>query len=282
MGTSIGGWWAIALLAGGLVLVPAAVGHAQQGFTGITEAVQNLLLSLPVAGRIDGVMVKEGDRVSKGKVILHLDKALEELELERRTLALNDRSGLEAARRREEVLRSQVEDLRRLASTNSVARKQKEDGELALMAAVAERQALEVAERRERIELQLAKEALDRRFLRAPVDGVVVRLNRRAGESINALEPVVRLVDASRCRFVGNVEASVGPRLRVGDSVIVRIGAETGGILRPAQMVFVSPVADPASGLVEVKAEFDNGDGAIRPGVAGMILLPENELSSDR
>jgi multidrug efflux pump subunit AcrA (membrane-fusion protein) len=36
-------------------------------------------------------------------------------------------------------------------------------------------------------------------------------------------------------------------------------------------VVFVSPVADPLSGLVELVAEFDNADGSVRPGVAGRI-----------
>jgi multidrug efflux pump subunit AcrA (membrane-fusion protein) len=44
-------------------------------------------------------------------------------------------------------------------------------------------------------------------------------------------------------------------------------------ILRQGTIVFVSPVADPASGLLEVIAEFDNLDGSIRPGVAGRIRL---------
>ena len=38
-------------------------------------------------------------------------------------------------------------------------------------------------------------------------------------------------------------------------------------------VVFVSPVVDPASGLLEVKAEFDNKEGEVRPGIAGVMLL---------
>jgi hypothetical protein len=34
----------------------------------------------------------------------------------------------------------------------------------------------------------------------------------------------------------------------------------------------VSPIADPASGLVEVIAEFANTDGSIWPGTAGRLI----------
>jgi multidrug efflux pump subunit AcrA (membrane-fusion protein) len=38
-------------------------------------------------------------------------------------------------------------------------------------------------------------------------------------------------------------------------------------------LVFVSPVTDPSSGLVEVIAEFDNADGVVRPGITGRLLF---------
>jgi hypothetical protein len=38
-------------------------------------------------------------------------------------------------------------------------------------------------------------------------------------------------------------------------------------------VVFVSPVADPSSGLLEVIAEFENFDGSVRPGISGRLLL---------
>jgi multidrug efflux pump subunit AcrA (membrane-fusion protein) len=37
--------------------------------------------------------------------------------------------------------------------------------------------------------------------------------------------------------------------------------------------VFVSPVTDAASGLVEVIAEFDNADGSVKPGVSGRLIF---------
>jgi multidrug efflux pump subunit AcrA (membrane-fusion protein) len=60
--------------------------------------------------------------------------------------------------------------------------------------------------------------------------------------------------------------------IRAGSSVVLQLGSDTEPIQRLAHLVFVSPVADPASGLVDVMAEFDNADGSIRPGTAGRIV----------
>jgi multidrug efflux pump subunit AcrA (membrane-fusion protein) len=37
---------------------------------------------------------------------------------------------------------------------------------------------------------------------------------------------------------------------------------------------FVSPVADPASGLVEVRVSFPNSQLLVKPGIRGSIELP--------
>lgn len=255
-----------------LCAVPAAT-LAQTGSVanGVTQAVQELKLSMTAAGRIEALMVREGDRVKPGQVLLHLDRTLEALEVRRRQLLLEDEVRLLDLRDREQVLTAQVAALRPLLASGGVARKQLEDEELALRAVVAERRMLEAAKRREAVELELAAEAYERRHLRSPIGGVVTRISQRVGESVSPNEPVIHVVDVSRVRFLGTAPAAAVARLKAGSTVTIRLGQEEGGRGRPARVTFVSPVADPSSGLVEVIAEFDNVDGAVRPGVAGRM-----------
>jgi multidrug efflux pump subunit AcrA (membrane-fusion protein) len=74
-------------------------------------------------------------------------------------------------------------------------------------------------------------------------------------------------------RFIAAVPAAWSQRLRTGLNVRIELGQESQLRLRTAQVVFVSPVTDPSSGLVEVIAEFDNPDGAVRPGITGRLLF---------
>jgi RND family efflux transporter MFP subunit len=249
----------------------AAQGSGQAVASGVTQAVQELKLSMTAAGRVESLLVREGDRVAAGQLVLHLDRALENLEVKRRRLLLEDRARITELRERELVLQSQVEQLRPLLASGGVARKQVEDEELALRAVVAERRALEAAKQREEVELELALEAFERRHLRSPINGIVTRILHRTGESVAPNEPVIHVVDVARVRFLGTIPAAAGVRLRAGSAVTVRLGPEDGGRARPARVVFVSPVTDPSSGLVEVVAEFENADGSVRPGVAGRM-----------
>ena len=58
--------------------------------------------------------------------------------------------------------------------------------------------------------------------------------------------------------------------------MIVELEIPVGSVVmqKKGRIIFVSPVVDPASGLLTVKAEFENPDGAVRPGVAGSMIIP--------
>jgi RND family efflux transporter MFP subunit len=264
------------LLAGlTLCLIELAVGPAvlaqPASATGVTQPIRELKLGLPVPGRVEGMFVREGDRVRPGQVLMHLDRTLEDLEVRRRKLLLQDDSRLRELVAKERILSEQVAALRPLVEGGSAARKQLEDEELSLGSVIAERQALQAAKRREQVELDLAIETYERRNLRSPIDGVVTRIAHRLGESVAPNEASVHVVDVSRVRFLGAVPWQQASRLRAGSVVSVRVGQDDASRARPARLVFVAPVADPSSGLVEVIAEFDNPDGSVRPGVSGRM-----------
>ncbi len=119
----------------------------------------------------------------------------------------------------------------------------------------------------------MALENLRKRRLQSPIGGVIIKLFLDVGESNEPEQPLVHLVDTSRCLLVSNVEEPLGRTLRKGQSVELKIRTGSGSIPKKGIITFVSPVVDPASGLLEVKAEFENKNGAVRPGVEGFMLL---------
>ncbi|MBF0340890.1 MAG: efflux RND transporter periplasmic adaptor subunit [Magnetococcales bacterium] len=243
---------------------------------GVTQALRDIKLSMTVVGRIENLLVKEGHRVRQGDLLLHLDRRLEDLEVQRRKLLLADTARLNDLREKEKTLSSQVRSLRNLSGSGGVSRKQLEDEEIALGAIISERKSLEIAKLREQVELDSATEAFERRHLRSPMDGVVTKVLLHVGESVAANEPVMHLVDVSRVRFMGTVPAQVGAELREDRKVTIKLDLNDQNekpLVRQAVVVFVSPITDAASGLVEVIAEFDNPDGSVKPGISGRMMF---------
>lgn len=219
--------------------------------SGITEAIHDVTLSAPAAGIIGKRPLKEGDFVKAGEVILELDKRLEDLEVNRRKFVLDLR-------------KTELESSKKLFEKTISLSREEMDKKITEFA---------VAE----AEYELAKEQLNRRQIIAPFDGMITALLMDVGEACQAQQALTRLVDTRRCYFICNVEARAGHALKVGQTVKLEI--ESGDQSAPftGTIYFVSPVVDPASGLMRVKVIFENPDGKIRPGVAGRMLLEENK-----
>jgi multidrug efflux pump subunit AcrA (membrane-fusion protein) len=85
---------------------------------------------------------------------------------------------------------------------------------------------------------------------------------------------VLRIVDATtvELRFSLPVEAIAS--VRVGSKLSASFESGRGTTPAEGQVQFVSPVADPASGLSEVRAVFSNPRGTLRPGLKGIVRLP--------
>jgi RND family efflux transporter MFP subunit len=221
-------------------------GQEQLSVSGITEPINDVTLSASVAGMISAIFFKEGAHIKKGQSILELDNKLEELEVERRRLIWESKVEVDAASERVVTLKSLLNSTRELfESTGSVSKE----------------------------ELEEALENLHKRRLRSPIKGIIIKLFLDKGEYCEPGQPLVHVVDTSRCLFVGNVEEWIGRTLRKGQSVDLKIRTGSKSITKKGTIVFVSPVVDPASSLLEVKTEFENGDGAVRPGISGVMLL---------
>lgn len=243
-------------------------------FSGITEPINDVTLSLDVAGAIRSIFFKEGVLLKKGMAILELDNTLENLEVKRRKLIWESKAEVNAAIERVITLKSLLESTRALyESTGSISKEELDEKELDYKLALAEQERLEIAEERERVEYEMAVETLRKRTLFSPINGVIIELFLDIGEICEANQAVVRVVDTSRCFFVCNIEERLGRELRMGQSVRLEIQTGTKSLKKRGTIAFVSPVVDPASGLLKVKAQFDNSGGEIWPGVSGFMFL---------
>jgi RND family efflux transporter MFP subunit len=239
------GWLAAGLL---FALGARPTAHAAPvACAGITEPVLDVSLSLPVAGVVTARPFKEGQFVRKGDAILEIDHRMQDLEVDRRRLIM-------------ENLKADWESTKTVFEKGmSVSRDDllKKESDYRVAAA----------------DYQLALEELAQRKLLAPASGYLTEIDVRVGEACPALQPVVRLVDPRRCYFIANVDAGQTGRLAVGRAVQLELQDAGATVRVPGTIEFVSPVVDSASGLQKVRAVFDNADGRIRPGVSGRMII---------
>jgi len=259
-----------------LAFVPVLV-CAQSRFSleGITEPIAQAVVGATVPGKVDAIPVREGQSVRKGDILLTLEREEEELSAQIARVVSQSKADLDGASRKEQLLGEDYKATKSIFdSSNSVSAEQLREKELQWRMAVAERDRLTAQEEREALEQRLAEAQVSRRIVRAPFNGVVSRIQKRPAESVQALEPLVEVVDVRRCRFVGHVPASEAQSLQVGQELSLQFDGSKAPRLRTGKIEFVSPVVDKASMLRTVKVVFENADGSIEPGVTGRIVRP--------
>ncbi len=259
-----------------LLCTPQLAPAEQIGISGFTEPALDSALGLSITGRVTAIKVVEGEKVKQGQLLLQLDQDLEQLEVKRRKLLWESKVEIESVRLQVKTLQNHLNSSRDLyQSTGSIPREELENKELEHAFAVAELNRLKTAEQREKIEYNIARQQLAKRNLYAPFAGQIVELLTGVGENCEVDTPLIRLVDDSRGYFVANVELEIISSLELGQQIQLQLQNGIDPLTIEAKLVFISPVIDPASGLRKIKAEFDNQEQEIVPGVAGLMLLPE-------
>jgi RND family efflux transporter MFP subunit len=237
-------------LVGTVVLLHSIRSLAADGnwVTGVTEPIKDVTLAFPIVGVVGARPLEEGATIRKEQVVIELDKQLEELDLERKRLA-------------RELAASELERLKSLAQRNAISVSKEEIEK--------KRSEFEIA----KVDHELAAAVLKRRQLISPIDGQVAQFYKDVGEKCEDQQPVVRIVDTRRCHLVANLEPRLAQSLRLDQKVRVEVLVGDSPVTVEGTLIYLSPVADAASGLLRIKAVFENPEGKIRPGIAGRLRI---------
>jgi RND family efflux transporter MFP subunit len=211
---------------------------------GITEPFRDVTLGLAEPGIIRQQIFKEGDTVKADQIIMQLDTSLEELEVTRR----------KAVMEQDKAVMDSTEQL--YSSTRSVSKQDLNKSEAEYNVASAD--------------YAIAVQQLANRKLTAPFTGSITEVLLHPGAACAPYQPLVRLVDTSRCYFVGQIDGAAASRPHLDEAVSIQL---VDGQTATAKICFISPVVDAASGLARIKAVFDNPEGKIRPGMAAKMIL---------
>ena len=207
------------------------------------------------------VLKENGDVVKRGDILVKLDETsirdnLNSAEDNARSAALS----LEQAERSQQRLKT-------LRSSGMASLQALDDAEVKVDAARSELSA-------SKARATTARQQLQRTIVRAPFDGVVSERKVSAGDTASLGKELVKVIDTTSMRFVGNVSADRIAQVKVGQPVSFRVNGYANQEFH-GKVTRVDPAANDVTRQVEVLVGFADSN---QPKVSG--LFAEGNIES--
>ncbi len=252
------------------MLVPLGV-HAKS-YSGLIYPLHDITLSAGVSGLVMKRVVLPGQPVKAGQLLLLLDDRLQSIESNRRRVIFEDKSELQATGERQRILDTLLHDTRAVYQrTGSISKDELLRLEAEQLASQGRFEQLLEQKKREQLDYESAERDRLQRHITAPISGLVTRVIPQVGEWAKAGDPMLHMVDTSVAVLRLAVPHSVASALKTGARQQIQLEPGSSVAAVTGVIKFVSPVADPASGLVQVEVNFANPGHRIKTGIKGMI-----------
>ncbi len=226
-----------------------------------------------VAGRLDSITAKLGDRVSRGQQIAKIEDR--ELQQQVKQVEQNVLVNNATVTQRESDLQLRKTTLDRqkeLLSRGLATRQTIEDAEAAFNSAVAAVELAKAQLGQTQARLDELKITLSNTNIVSPVDGFIGRRNLDQGAFAGANTAIVSIVDIATVRLISNLVEKDFRRVTSGVTALIEVDAFpgeqfTGTVSR------VAPVFDAATRTASMEIEVPNPGYRLKPGMFARVKL---------
>ena len=216
---------------------------------GSVRSDESVTIRPEVAGRISAIGFQEGQRVVKGSMLLRLDPAIPQAELQQAN------ANLTLARAKYE----RAVDLQKRGFISSQARDEAENN-------------LKVAE----ASLSLAQARLAKTEIKAPFSGLIGLRQVSVGDYVKEGADLVNLESVDPLKLDFRVPEVYLKQVRVGQGLDVTLDALPGRTFE-GRVFAINPLVDAAGRSLVIRAQVQNPDAALRPGMFARVRLITKE-----
>jgi RND family efflux transporter MFP subunit len=231
--------------------------NSDQGIVAITVPSEDVTLSFVQPGRIAKVHLKEGDVVKAGQVLVQQDDSVERARLAQIEAESLDRAQILAGEASVEQKRVDLKRLEIAAERNAATDLELEHARLDVKIAELSLQVATFEHEQAKRKYEEAKLQIDNMSLKSPIDGIIEEVSLEAGESVNALEDVVRVVQIDPLWIKVFIPVAKARALKRGDVAVIEFPPPQKASVN-GRVVFIAAVADAASGTLKVRMEVPN------------------------
>ncbi|RNC81458.1 MAG: efflux RND transporter periplasmic adaptor subunit [Phycisphaera sp.] len=227
-------------------------------YTGVSRPSQVRELAFAVRGKIADVNVEPGDQVKVGDHIMKLDDAVQRASLALAQAQQADDTRLQLARISLDFAERELELVEQSSAEGGANQQDLREARFSVDRAKVEVRAAELEAEQRRITVEREQARLDEMSMHSTIDGDVINISRREGETVDEQTPVVTIVQVNPVRIDVSVPVPVSRTLEVGQSAsVVWLDVETDA---PAdgKIIFISTAGEASVREVLIRIEVPN------------------------
>lgn len=247
--------------------------------SGALRAVDSAMVKARAAGELQGLVVREGDRVKAGQEVARIDPT-------------EARARLRQAQQQADAAKAQVDINQRQFDNNRALVAQ---GFISSTALVASQASLESAQSNYQAAVaaaDVARKALDDTVLKSPISGLVAQRLAQPGERVAVDARIVEVVDLSRLELEALLTPTDFMAVRVGQKALLTVEGLAEPV--PATVARINPSAQAGSRTVPVYLRVDPAQaaaplrqglfaqGVLDTGSAQVLAVPLDAVRTDK
>lgn len=269
------------------ILIPASA-NAPLTATGYVVAQRKAAVASKGTGRLEALLVREGDRVTAGQVIARLEADDVNASLAAARAAVKQaEAGLARSRALAQEQAVAFERAQKLRADQLISQADFDHAQAQNATAIAQVDADQAALASARADANLAEVQVENTYIRAPFDGTVLTKDADVGEVVApfASSPtsrgdVVTLADMRSLEVEADVSESNIRQVQLDQPCLIALDALPTEPYR-GRVAKIVPTADRAKATVQTKIAFDNLDDRVLPEMSAKVsFLPEGADTS--
>lgn len=239
----------------------------------LIEPAMVIAIGAPVEGVIEQIDAVRGTQVKKGDIIARLESAVERETLRIAEAEAASTYGIDLAQARVELAERQYERADKLVKRKAGTVADRDVAESELKAARVELLQAEERKVMSAMDRDRAQALLERRIIRAPIDGILLRRLIGPGEFAHSQAQIAQIASVTPLYVDVFLPTEFFNDIKVGQSAIVRPKEPIGGEYE-ATIQSIDQVFDAASDTFGVRLEMPNPEGILPGGVDCSLVVP--------
>jgi len=243
------------------LLAAAAPLAAQDKIEAVTKPSQDMVLSFVRPGQVAEVLVKEGDAVKAGQVLMRQDDKAELANMAQLKAQAEDDLRIRAAEAQLEQKRVDLKKTEGAHKQGAATELEVDHAKLDVTIGELSLELTQFEQKQAKLKYEEMRLQIDRMHLVSPIDGVVERLLVEPGESVEAAAKIAQIVQIDPLWIDVAAPLAIARTLKKGQSnaVVEFDGADAARRSSVnGKIIHIAAVADSASGTLTVRVECPN------------------------